>query len=324
MTGGRLQLRPFAALFQIQRRFSFAFALVLTAILLIVNLTQSSGGFGWTQQLADFAPLGIAAMASTPSIISGGGGIDVSISPLMIFVTVVFVGVLAPNGLGGAIAVPILLVMAAGVGAFNGLLVVALRVPPVVVTLSMYFVLMGVSAAVLPESGILSHTWLSHLAGDVGPIPGAVFTLGIPLLLWFTLRLLPYRQLLYAVGGNDATAFAAGVNIAAIRVAAYALGGLFAAFAGMALIAITLDANPDQGGSYTLLAIASVALGGTSLWGGRGGMVGPLLGAASIYLLEDLLTTFQIPPSWLQVMYGGALVVAVVASGIVARPRVAT
>jgi ribose transport system permease protein len=185
-------------------------------------------------------------------------------------------------------------------------------------------VLMGVSAAVLPQSGILSSTWLSHLAGDVGPIPGAVFTIGIPLLLWFALRLIPYRQMLYAVGGNDATAFAAGVNTAAVRVAAYALGGLFAAFAGIALIAITLDANPDQGGSYTLLAIASVALGGTSLWGGRGGMIGPLLGAASIYLLEDLLTTFQIAPSWLQVMYGGALVVAVVASGIVAKPRVAT
>lgn len=309
---------------RLQRKYSFAFAMVLAAILLIVNITQAAGGFGWTNQLADFAPLAIAAMASTPSIISGGGGIDVSISPNMILTTVVFVGVLAPHGLGGAVAVPILFAIAASIGALNGILVVSLRVPPVVVTLSMYFVLLGVSAAILPQSTVITSTWVAHLAGYVGPIPGAVFTLGLPLVIWFSLRLVPYRQMLYAVGGNDATAFAAGVNIAAVRVAAYALGGLLAAIGGLALVAITLDANADLGGSYTLLAIASVALGGTSLWGGRGGLVGPFLGAASIYLLEDLLTTFQIAPSWLQVMYGGALVAAVMASGVVARPSAAS
>jgi ribose transport system permease protein len=85
------------------------------------------------------------------------------------------------------------------------------------------------------------------------------------------------------------------------------------------LIAITLSANADLATSYTLVAIAAVALGGTSLWGGRGGLVGPLLGAASIYLLQDLITTFDIGPSWLQVMYGGALVVAVMMSGLVGR-----
>jgi ribose transport system permease protein len=155
-------------------------------------------------------------------------------------------------------------------------------------------------------------------------IPGALFTIGFPLLIWFILGALPYRQMLYAVGSNDATAFVSGVNIAGVRVAAYALGGVFAAVGGLALVAITLSASADLASSYTLIAIASVALGGTSLWGGRGGLVGPLLGAASIYVLQDLLTTLEINTSWLQVVYGGALVVAVMLSGLVERPKAVT
>jgi ribose transport system permease protein len=72
-----------------------------------------------------------------------------------------------------------------------------------------------------------------------------------------------------------------------------------------------------------LLAIASVALGGTSLWGGRGGLFGSLLGAASIYLLGNLLITLQVDPSYLQVMYGGMLVFAVILNGLAGRAKVA-
>jgi ribose transport system permease protein len=306
----------------LQRKYSFAFALALTVVLLVVNLTQSDNGFGWTSELANFAPLALAAMASTPAIMSGGGGFDVSISPLMTLSSVLFVAVLVPHGLGGAESVPILMAICTGVGLLSGFLVVTLRVPPVVVTLAMYFVLLGVGAKILPQSETVTDTWVRHLAGDIGPFPGALFTLLFPLLIWFLLGKVPFKKALYAVGGNDATAYASGVNIAAVRVAAYGLGGLFASVAGLSLVAITLTANADLGGSYTLLAIAAVALGGTSLWGGRGGLFGPLLGAACIYLLQDLLTTLNVAPSWLQGMYGGALVLAVVLSGLVAKPKV--
>jgi ribose transport system permease protein len=107
-----------------------------------------------------------------------------------------------------------------------------------------------------------------------------------------------------------------------VRVIAYGLGGFFAAVGGLALIALTSSANPSLASTYTLLAIASVAIGGTSLWGGRGGLVGPMLGAASIYLLGNLLITLQVDPSYLQVMYGGMLIFAVILSGMAARTKV--
>jgi ribose transport system permease protein len=311
-----------AAFFRLLNRYSFGFALLLTLALLATTLIREPN-FGWSDQLANFAPMALAAMASTPAIISGGGGFDLSISPLMYFCGIVFIVWLAPHELGGAASVPIILALGAAVGALNGLLIMLLRVPPVVVTLSMYFVLIGADLRVAPNPKYLGSNWVKELAGDVGPIPGALFALGFPILVWAALGLTPYRRTLYAVGSNDATAFASGVNVAAVRVVAYTLGGLFAAVGGLALIALTSSANPSLSSTYTLLAIAAVALGGTSLWGGRGGLIGPMLGAASIYLLGNLLTSLQVDPSYLQVMYGGMLVFAVVLSGMAARTRAA-
>ena len=156
---------------------------------------------------------------------------------------------------------------------------------------------------------------MSHLAHSVGPIPGPLFTLAAPLIIWGLLGLTPYRRTLYAVGSNDATAFSSGVNVSLVRVVAYALGGLMAGIGGLALTALVASVDASLASTYTLLAIAAVALGGTSLWGGRGGLFGALVGAAAIYLLQNFLTLAQIDPSWLQVMYGVMLVVAVVLSG---------
>jgi ribose transport system permease protein len=309
------------AALRVINRYSFGFALLLTVTLLVATLINNSN-FGWKDQLANVAPMALAAMASTPAIISGGGGFDLSISPLMYLTSEVFIVWLVPHGLGGVASVPIVLGIGLGVGLLNGLLIILLRVPPVVVTLSMYFILIGVDLRVSPNPEYLGNSWVKHLAGEVGPIPGALFPLAAPLVVWVVLGLTPYRRVLYAVGSNDATAFASGVNVGVVRVIAYGLGGLFAAVGGLSLIALTSSANPSLATTYTLLAIASVALGGTSLWGGRGGLVGPMLGAASIYLLGNLLITLQVDPSYLQVMYGAMLIIAVVLSGIAGRARV--
>jgi ribose transport system permease protein len=302
------------------RRYSFAYALLLTVVLLIANLLRVPR-FGWNDQLANFAPLALAGMASAPAIISGGGGFDMSVSPLMILTTVIFVSGLAAHGLGGPEAIPILLAVGAAVGTLNGVLILVLRVAPVVVTLSMYFVLIGLNLRLAPSPVSTSPGWMAHLAGSVGPIPGALLTVGFPLLVWALLGRLPYRRTLYAVGSNDATAYSAGVNVGLVRIVAYALGGMFAAVGGITLLALSSSASSSLATTYTLQAIAAVALGGTSLWGGRGGLMGPVFGAASLYLLSNLLVTVQVPPAWLQVIYGGMLLVAVVLVSVAGSPE---
>jgi ribose transport system permease protein len=297
------------------RTYSFGFAAILSIGMLAANIATEHAGFGLTDQLANVAPLAIAALASAPSII--GGGFDLSISPLIILTNSVFIVYLAPHGLGGALAVPIMLGIGLAVGLVNGIVIVALRVQPIVVTLAMYFTLQGIDLLIAPNPVSLNSTgWLEHLAGSVGPIPGGLFTIGIPMLIWFSLRFVPYRRLLYAVGSNDATAFSSGVNVNAVRIASYGLGGLFAGFGGLALTGLVNSADASTATEYTLVAMAAIVLGGTSLAGGRGGLVGPLLGAFSIYLMQNLLATFAINPAYLQIVYGGILIVAVVLGGV--------
>ena len=300
------------------RTYSFGFAAVLAVGMLVANIATVHGGFGVADQLANVAPMAIAAMASAPSIIAGG--FDISISPLILLTNAVYIVWLAPNGLGGAVSVPIILGLGLAVGVLNGLLIIVLRVQAIVVTLAMFFSLQGVVLLVAPNPVSLSGSgWIQHLAGSVGPIPGGVFTIGLPLLIWFSLRLVPLGRLLYAVGSNDTTAFSSGVNVNAVRVASYGLGGLFAGIGGLALTGLVNSANASSSTEYTLVAIAAVVLGGTPLVGGRGGLVGPLLGAFSIYLMQNLLATFAINPAYLQIVYGGILIVAVVLGGAVSR-----
>jgi ribose transport system permease protein len=292
---------------------SYAFAAALMVAALVATIAKN-GNFAVSDQLGIAAPMILAAMASAPSII--GRGFDLSISPLLVFCGAVYVVWLAPHGLGGAIAVPIVLGVGATAGLVTGLLITLLRIQPVVVTLGMYFALQGVNLLVAPNpASVEGDRWIFHLAGEVGPIPGAVFTIGVPLLIWLGLRRIPFRGLLYAVGSNDATAFSSGVNVTAVRVGSYALGGLFAGFGGLALTALVRSSNASTSTQYALIAIAAVVLGGTSLAGGRGGLIGVAFGAFTIYLFQNLLSSFEVNPAWLQIVYGAILIVAVIIQG---------
>ncbi len=320
-TGSAVAAEPAAArttkqrLTHLAQHNSYGFAALLMVVVLVATLIKDSGNFGVSDQLAIAAPMILAAMASAPSII--GRGFDLSISPLLVFCGAVYVVWLAPHGLGGAIAVPIVLGVGALAGLITGLIITLLRIQAVVVTLGMYFALQGVNLLIAPNPTSLGEgdRWIYHLAGKVGPIPGAVFTIGVPLLIWYGLKRVPFRGLLYAVGSNDATAFSSGVNVTAVRVGSYALGGLFAGFGGLALTALVRSTNASTSTQYALIAIAAVVLGGTSLAGGRGGLIGVAFGAFTIYLFQNLLSSFEINPAWLQIVYGAILIVAVVIQG---------
>jgi len=135
--------------------------------------------------------------------------------------------------------------------------------------------------------------------------------MGLPLLLWVLLRRTPYVQSLLAVGDHDATAFSAGMNVNAVRISAYALGGLIAAVGGIALTGLVRSADAQVFNNYILVALAAVALGGTNLMGGRGGLFPSMMGATCIFLLENLLTSLHASAYFIQVAYGGVLFVAV-------------
>jgi ribose transport system permease protein len=231
------------------------------------------------------------------------------------------------SGLDSAwVGIPLLMLIGAAIGALNGTLVAVLRYQPVIATLCTFFVLAGVIQKISPSpKSPAAGNWTADFADKLGPVPGALVLLAIPLVLWFALSRTAFHRNLYATGGNDATAFSSGINVTATRIFAYALGGAIASIAGIALTALVQSTQTAGFAQYTLIALAAVALGGTQLGGGRGGMIASLLGAGCIYLMQTLLSALGVSSSWLNFVYGAMLVSGVVigAKLLTLRPKAA-
>jgi ribose transport system permease protein len=292
-----------------------SFAVGLAVLLLVANVIAQPDFIAPNQiapTLGTMAPFVIVGMASTLAFLSGGGGIDLSIAPLMGLVNIVLVTVLFGTAFGGPLlAVPILLALGALVGAVNGVMIARLRFPPVIATLGTFFVLAGLNLRLVPNPVTAGDNWTNDLAGSIGPLPGAVLTIGLPMLFWVALRRTPYVQSLLTVGDHDATAFSAGIDVNAVRISAYAIGGLIAAVGGIALTGLVRSADAQVFNNYILVALAAVALGGTNLMGGRGGLFPSMMGAVCIFLLENLLTSLHASAYFIEVAYGGVLFIAV-------------
>lgn len=295
---------------QIVQKVGFAGAILL--VLLVANIVMNPARFhpaAWGTLIGMAAPLIGAALASTPVILAGRGGIDISVGPVMGLVNAVVVQVLFLQAGASSpfLLWPAALLIGAAIGAVNGVLATVVRIQPIVATLGVYLILTGVTLTILPAPVGPVPDWLKAMAGAYSIVPLAVIAA-----LWWGMTRLPYHDQLMAVGSDDRAAFTAGVNVTAVRFAAYVLTGVLAGAAGMMLTALIGSADPNVGPGYTLIAIAAVALGGVSLAGGRGGLVGAAIGAIDIFLLQSLLTTFNVSTYVLQVAYGAILVAAVV------------
>ena len=313
---------------RVLRTRSYLFAGVLAVVLFVANVVQLPAFVAvdnWDENLIAFAPFAILAIAATPAVLTGQGGLDLSIAPLANLVNVVLAAKLLPSETWSNpwLAVPIVLTLGAAVGAVNGVLVGVLRYQPVIATLSMLLILLGVNLKVAPVPVAATAPWIQHLHGDLGPVPWGLLLILIPLLAWSAIRFTPFYKSLYFVGGNAATAYSTGVNVVAVRIIAYAIGGVFAAIGGIALTALLASGDATLGFNYALIALAAVALGGTPIGrGGRGGVIGSLLGAAVIFLLQNLLIVSSVSNVWLQFSYGAMLAIGVVVgSRITAPPR---
>jgi ribose transport system permease protein len=301
---------------------------LLAVALLIANFTAQHSLLSWSAWPVTFAELAtpaLLAMASTPAIL--GGGIDISLAPLFTLVSVIIEVMLLGHGVTSAyVVIPVAVAAGAAVGAVNGVLVNYGRYQAVVATLCMNFILSGFALGYAPSPVSGTTGWLTSLGSSWGGVPGGLILIVIPLLAWWGLSRTPFVKTLLAVGGSETTAYTAGVNVAAVRTLAYTAGGAIAGLAGVAIVAQLHQAEADAGfiTPFILLALAAVALGGTSMTGGRGSLLGALLGAAVIFLIENLLGALGLSSFWSQAVYGATLIIAVVFAALsLARARAA-
>jgi ribose transport system permease protein len=199
----------------------------------------------------------------------------------------------------------------------NGVLVVVSRVPDIVVTLAMLFVWAGVALLVLGSPGGGSVPWLRELiTGTLGIelLPRALIVLLVVVgVVWIPLRRSRLGLSIYAIGSDQLAAFRSGVNVARTKIVAYGLAGFFASLGGLSLTASTGVGTPIPG-PYLLLSVAAIVLGGVSLAGGRGGMLGPIVGIYILGLIRADLGFLRVEPAFSTVIQG-VIMVAVVMVG---------
>jgi ribose/xylose/arabinose/galactoside ABC-type transport system permease subunit len=249
----------------------------------------------------------IAILAAGMTFVILTGGIDLSVGSVVALAGVVSAGLMA-SGTGVGLAV--LAGLATGVvcGAVNGLAITALRIPAFVVTLAMMLVVRGAAFKYTDARTItgLPETFGALSSGTVA----AIVMLSVFLVSWLVLVRTPFGRHVHAVGGSLSAAWLAGVRVARVQFAVFAISGLAAGLAGV-LVASRLNAGyPRAGEYYELDAIAAVVVGGTSLFGGRGSIWGTLAGAFFIGILNNALNLFQVGTYEQLIVKGGVLLLA--------------
>ena len=314
-----LHLRSFVAHYA--RQFgTLAGLLGLCAILWILtpHFLTVSNLLNVAQQTAINA---IIAVGLTFVIISGG--IDLSVGSL-----VAFTGVVLADLLQHEVPLPLALIggLAAGLacGVANGLLITWGRLPPFIATLGMMSV--ARSGALLytdgrPISGFSEgFRWLAR--GEVLAVPVPVLVMAVVYAIaHFTLRRTPFGRYVFAIGGNEEAALLSGVRVRLHKTMVYGVSGLLSALAACVLTARLNSAQPIAGINYELDAIAATVIGGTSLMGGQGSVIGTLIGALIMGVLRNGLNLLGVSSFVQQLVIGLVIIIAVLMDTALKRPK---
>ena len=298
---------------------------LLIAFFAITKLLQPNYGPAAIQGLAiNILPIAFAAVAQAIVVISGG--IDLSVGPMMAVASVTSAVLMKDQGdlFGVAVVVGVLL-LGLAIGAINGGLVVVTRVPDIVVTLAMSFVWAGTALLILNTPGGGAAPWLMAIIS--GPLatpwlPKALVVLAVIVaVVWIPLRRSTFGLALCAVGSHPLAAFRSGVAVGRTKIVAYALTGFFSALGGLALTA-TGGVGAPVPGSYTLESVAAIVLGGVSLAGGRGGVLGPIVAVIVLALVRTDLFFAGVDPNWSTAVQGAILIGVVMFGSLVAMRKV--
>lgn len=268
--------------------------------------------------------LNVLRQTSINSVIAAGmtfiiltGGIDLSVGS-----TLALTGAIMASLLSAGVPLPIALLLTIVLGAFigflNGLIIAKGKVQPFIATLAMMTIIRGatliftngrpISTGDFPAAD--QFYWLG--SGRLFGIPAPVYvTILVFVLAYYLLKHTSLGRYVYALGGNEEATKLSGINVDLIKYKVYAISGALAAVAGLIVTARLSSAQPQAGSGYELDAIAAVVLGGTSLAGGKGGVIGTIIGALIIGILNNALNLMDVT-SYYQLLAKGIVILIAV------------
>jgi ribose/xylose/arabinose/galactoside ABC-type transport system permease subunit len=255
----------------------------------------------------------LAIISSAMTLLMVSGGIDLSVGSMMSLIAIV-AALLSAGGIPLPIAILVALLVGIVLGAINGALAAWSPSHPFVVTLGMGILIQGIAIQVtngLPLSN-LDPAFVALGSGAWLGVPIPVWIAGGVLLLCsLLLRYTVFGRHLYSMGGNERAAVLAGVRVRPTKVALYATSGLIVGVGALVLSARIASAQPLMGAGYEFQAIAAVAVGGTPLAGGRGGLLGTLLGVLLLGVISNSLNLLGVSGAFQYVLQGAVIVTAV-------------
>ncbi|MBN9070054.1 MAG: ABC transporter permease [Rhizobiales bacterium] len=258
--------------------------------------------------------LAFVAMAQTLVVLTAG--IDLSVGMIFLLTNCLASWIVLGNPFETALGVIGVLLAGLLCGALNGAIVIYGRLQPIVATIATGAVYFGIALLLRPTpGGSVNEDLADVLTGRIfGVVPTSLATLlVVVLVVWVPFSRSVLGRAAYASGSSEVSAYMSGMPIRRAKFAAYTLAGLLAAIGGLFLTFFTYtgEAAYASGNAYTLFSIAAVVLGGVSLFGGRGSVIGAIFGALAFRTIGDLLFVFDFDPLWQPLFQGVVLLVAV-------------
>ncbi|HEV7753334.1 MAG TPA: ABC transporter permease [Baekduia sp.] len=309
------QRSPFARF--TPQQISGAVPAVLFVVLFVVMISvqgQFSSSLLQTV-LETTVPLMLVGFGQTLVILTRG--IDLSVGGIFSLSTALIATKITSDG-DMVVWIPLVILIGLGAGAINGLLIVRTRMQPFIVTLASWSVFSGLALLALPtEGGSVAPGLTSALSGSA-LVPKALILALVLVVVWIVLRRTRFGTAILSVGSSEAAAKLNDVPVDRTKIIVYALSGMFAALGALYYVAVlTFSGSPVAGDPFILQSVAAVVIGGTSLAGGRGSLIGTILGALSLSMIAQIVFFSGAESYWSQFVQGMLILGAVLLFAVV-------
>jgi ribose transport system ATP-binding protein len=292
---------------------------LMLVTLLAIYASKQTGVFALGQlNITTSETLTLIFIGVAQTLVILTGGIDLSVGGITSLATTVAALYLGNGTLHVASVIIAMLLGGSILGALNGVVIAFTRMQPFIVTLATWSVWGGAALLVLSTPG--GSVPLSLVTFGTNTYLGVatpVWLLGVLLVLWLYFKRTRTGVTLRAVGSSQEAAYLSGISVPTVLITAYALSGLFSTIAGLYLVTQTTSGSPVVGNDYILPSVAAVVIGGTTLLGGRGGLVGTVLGAFILTLIGSVVFVYGLSSAWQTILQGLLLIVAVLAGAVV-------
>jgi ribose transport system permease protein len=290
----------------------------MLAALVVIYSSRQEGVFTREELNLDAAAtLTLLLVATGQTLVILLGGIDLSVGGIVSVSTALAATRFGEGGSDMAAWALVIVALGAAAGAANGVLIARLKLQPFIVTLATWSIWSGVAFWLLPtEGGTIPESFTGWVDNSYFGLTSPVWLVVGVIVLWLWFKRTRLGVAIKATGSSENSAFLSGVPTGATAIAAYSLSGLFAALAGLFLITQTASGSPTVGNDYILNSVAAVVIGGTSLFGGRGGVGGTIAGAFVLTMIANVIFAYELESFWSPITYGALLILAVLANSL--------